>query len=334
MTSMISRSADTDRNLSRTYSLYKLSSDEYDKNEHGTFDYLVENQRGWILMGFPFFSGNSLLPWDRQNWTTLDGHPSPGISEHLLPSISWRWGWKRWYVDMSGDVDDQGWAYAWRFGSSTWHGSHIWFRSFVRRRIWKRLREKMVEEEEQVEHHLPTHLDILANVQTGTNQSEIVLQSQLGFQIEQGPLRVFNQPSQAIPSSKPSRPTLADPAGGIQTVDELSQQIKTCRIDRERIQLIERFVKLKSVELLRQLQSRIAEILDKFEFPDSRQHLVVHLQAAVPSCDSASRKARLHDLIAAVKEYNLRSAYYSEETERKVRESNGPKGKQTVESVC
>ena len=44
---------------------------------------------------------------------------------------------------MGYDVDDQGWSYAFNFGSnSRWHGSHVWFHSFVRRRRWIRLRRR------------------------------------------------------------------------------------------------------------------------------------------------------------------------------------------------
>lgn len=102
---------------------------------------LIENQRGWFILGFPFFSSNMLVPTDPKSWTCgATGRPAPGdISSYPLPDPTWDWTWSRWYVDMAYDVDDQGWSYSWRFRSDTWHGSHVWFHSFVRRRRWIRV---------------------------------------------------------------------------------------------------------------------------------------------------------------------------------------------------
>ncbi|ANB12788.1 hypothetical protein AWJ20_1058 [Sugiyamaella lignohabitans] len=107
-------------------------------------DTVVENQRGWFFMGYPFFSDKSLFPLDPHNWTTGQGRAlNGGMNDYSLPDFTWEWLWKRWYVDMSGDVDDQGWKYSWRFRSRNWHGTHVWFRSFVRKRTWKRIRRKV-----------------------------------------------------------------------------------------------------------------------------------------------------------------------------------------------
>lgn len=107
-------------------------------------DVLIENQRGWFILGFPFFSSNMLFPNDPSSWTCgSTGSPASGdTSSYPLPDPSWDWTWNRWYVDMAYDVDDQGWSYSWRFGSEVWHGSHVWFHSFVRRRRWIRLRHR------------------------------------------------------------------------------------------------------------------------------------------------------------------------------------------------
>lgn len=105
---------------------------------------LIENQRGWLFLGFPFFSANMLVPSDPAEWTCGASGlaTAPGdISSYPLPTPSWEWSWRRWYIDMAYDVDDQGWSYSWSFGSKTWHGSHVWFHSFVRRRRWIRLRQ-------------------------------------------------------------------------------------------------------------------------------------------------------------------------------------------------
>ena len=48
-------------------------------------------------------------------------------------------------MDMSRDVDEEGWEYSFSFQKGfSWHGTHPWFHSFVRRRRWlrKRIRRK------------------------------------------------------------------------------------------------------------------------------------------------------------------------------------------------
>lgn len=54
------------------------------------------------------------------------------------------WAWKSWYVDMTADVDEEGWMYSFSFSPTfAWHGNHVWFHSFVRRRRWLRKRIKL-----------------------------------------------------------------------------------------------------------------------------------------------------------------------------------------------
>lgn len=106
-------------------------------------DILYENQRGLFFFGIPLYSHSSLLNFDSGPWVTHDFRESPvNITNAQLPDPSWEWVWRSWYVDMSGDVDDQGWQYSFSFGSKAWHGTHPWFHSFVRRRRWVRLRVK------------------------------------------------------------------------------------------------------------------------------------------------------------------------------------------------
>ena len=106
-------------------------------------DTLYENQRGWFVFGIPLYSHSSLLNFDPSAWVTRDMRDSPvNITNAQVPDPSWQWAWQTWYVDMSADVDEQGWQYSFSFSSSAWHGSHPWFHSFVRRRRWVRLRMK------------------------------------------------------------------------------------------------------------------------------------------------------------------------------------------------
>ncbi|KAL9000547.1 MAG: hypothetical protein Q9169_000840 [Polycauliona sp. 2 TL-2023] len=108
-------------------------------------DILYENQRGWFLFGMPLYSANSLLNLDPAAWQTSTFHDSPvNITNAQVPDPSWEWAWKTWYVDMSHDVDEEGWEYSFSFQSRfAWHGSHPWFHSFARRRRWLRKRVKV-----------------------------------------------------------------------------------------------------------------------------------------------------------------------------------------------
>lgn len=107
-------------------------------------DVLYENQRGSFLFGIPLYSHSSLLNFDPGPWLNKDFKDSPvNITNAQVPDPSWEWVWKTWYVDMSHDVDEEGWQYSFAFGKQTaWHGTHPWFHSFVRRRRWLRKRVK------------------------------------------------------------------------------------------------------------------------------------------------------------------------------------------------
>lgn len=112
-------------------------------DEH--IDVLYENQRGWFVFGIPLFSSKALwnLRIDQSPWVDAKFKPSPvNITNAQVPDPSWVWEWKSWYVDMSHDVDEEGWQYSLWFRGAAWHGNHPWFHSFVRRRRWLRKRVK------------------------------------------------------------------------------------------------------------------------------------------------------------------------------------------------
>lgn len=112
------------------------------EKEDAAIDVLWENQRGWWAFGVPHFSSKSLLNFDPNPW--LNGHrkASPvDITNAQVPDPDWEWAWKSWYVDMSRDVDEEGWEYSFSFNRGfSWHGSHPWGHSWVRRRRWLRKR--------------------------------------------------------------------------------------------------------------------------------------------------------------------------------------------------
>ncbi|KAJ1963164.1 hypothetical protein GGI12_002219 [Dipsacomyces acuminosporus] len=65
------------------------------------------------------------------------------VHSYQLPDPSWQWVSPRWLIDMTLDVDDDGWQYSTRFSAGRWRGKHSATKSFVRRRRWVRLRRRL-----------------------------------------------------------------------------------------------------------------------------------------------------------------------------------------------
>lgn len=142
-------SQDVSRRQSRGSTAGQQTDEEVDLDaleRQSAVDVLYENQRGWFFFGIPMFSEKSLLNFDPPAWMTRNNEESPvNVTNAQLPDPSWEWAWKTWYVDMSCDVDEEGWQYSFSFASNfSWHGTHPWFHSFVRRRRWLRKRVKRV----------------------------------------------------------------------------------------------------------------------------------------------------------------------------------------------
>lgn len=231
--------------------------EEEDYGPHSVVDRCFEHQRGCFIFGFPFFSANSLMPLvDPKPYTTDKGvMVTGGASSYLLPDVSWKWSWKRWYVDMSLDVDDQGWAYSWRFGSKSWHGVHVWLQSFVRRRQWIRKREKIPCED-----------------------------TKILFKHGEGAIPFDVRPalSSRAPSSSMWIKTMD--TSEIHTVSQLELALQDARLDRERIAILVNFMHdERNMHALWSIANDendkyIATILDSFKYADSKSHLITHLQ--------------------------------------------------------
>jgi hypothetical protein len=154
-----------------TYILYE--------NQRGYSPPQFSNSR-MFLFGKPYFSTNSLVqsfkfdppPYQTTN-TFLTAHPGTLDPCNPTPKAKWppdalklyyssftprdsflsmdslqgytcRWKEERWYVDMRGDVDEEGWEYAfywngkYKWFGGNWHGKAVLFHGFVRRRKWIR----------------------------------------------------------------------------------------------------------------------------------------------------------------------------------------------------
>lgn len=119
-----------------------------------TNDIIIENQRGFSLLGYPLFSPDLLLPvFDPPNFQLLYLNNEKflnilpiSLSKNLNSMIDMyalNYNEKnnnsndsKWYVLMdSNDMDDQGWYYSWNFHSKKWKSKH----GVVRRRFWIKL---------------------------------------------------------------------------------------------------------------------------------------------------------------------------------------------------
>ncbi|KAI8048782.1 hypothetical protein BDF22DRAFT_701232 [Syncephalis plumigaleata] len=107
------------------------------------FESVYENQRGMFVFGVPKFSAKMLNIMDPPPWSDSEFRfVSPNLNSYQLPDPNWEWAHPEWTIDMSCDVDEEGWEYAFHFHNSYWHGAYDVVRSFVRRRRWVRLRRR------------------------------------------------------------------------------------------------------------------------------------------------------------------------------------------------
>jgi len=234
------------RDLSRTDTYQSAGPnqqtiDTKDSKPRSELDILYENQRGSFFFGIPLYSHSSLLNFDPSAWTTQDGRDSAvNITNAQVPDPSWEWVWRAWYVDMSRDVDEQGWQYSFSFGSSQWHGTHPWFHSFVRRRRWVRLRTKVHDRRSrgrsdfERSHMLnEDYFTIHSSKMTSREQSMAGLS-----RVESGPLsRVTTKVDEEEHSEE------------IGDIPSLMHELRLATIDRERIDALKKFVQEGGEEL-------------------------------------------------------------------------------------
>jgi hypothetical protein len=188
-------------------------------------DILYENQRGSFFFGLPMFSHNSLLNLDPAPWSNAVFKDSPvDVITAQVPNPSWAWAWNSWYVDMSGDVDEEGWSYSFAFSPKfSWHGTHVWFNSNVRRRRWLRKRVKTTTDE--------NYLDEWSEPLLQTPPAE--MSSQLNH-VPEG--------DEVQPNSSPKDLDGNDSTTSKGDLETLIQKLKDGRLDREKIQFVEQYL--------------------------------------------------------------------------------------------
>ncbi|KIW28713.1 uncharacterized protein PV07_08351 [Cladophialophora immunda] len=277
------------------------------KHEIHEIDILYENQRGWFFCGIPLYSHSSLLPPDPSPWSTKDLKDSAvNITNAQVPDPTWEWAWNSWYVDMSHDVDEEGWQYSFAFGHNwTWHGTHPWFHSFVRRRRWLR---KRVKRDGHGSYGRPGSMSDAHHL-TGDYFT-------IHSKRDRSPISAVDGAGKtARPSSFISFPSTIDqdePPEEIKDIATLVTALKFAPIDREKIDVVKRFVQQGGEELV-YLKEHIPAIMSFLVFQNSRRQLVSYLKKTAnearehrqtheeenkPEGDAESR--RINNLLSAV----------------------------------
>ncbi|KAH8707593.1 hypothetical protein GQ44DRAFT_662755 [Phaeosphaeriaceae sp. PMI808] len=215
-------------------------------------DILYENQRGWFVFGIPMFSSKALWNFriDPAPWVDSKFKPSAvNITNAQVPDPSWIWDWKSWYVDMSLDVDEEGWQYSFLFRGSPWHGNHPWFHSFVRRRRWLRRRVKQ---------KLPP------------KSKETVRERLFGETFSVGTTLARTTTLGTLSVQASNSTSMNEEVKDIAT---LMSKLKKAAIDREKIVVIHKFIDDGGEELY-YLAEQIPSIMSMLIFQNSRRQLL------------------------------------------------------------
>jgi hypothetical protein len=244
------------------------SSKAHTNDPESHIDILYENQRGFFLAGIPRFSSNSLLNFDPTAWIDSRYRPSAvNITNAQVPDPSWEWAWRCWYVDMSGDVDEEGWEYSFWFGKRcAWHGTHPWFHSFVRRRRWLRKRSKRKTFKPKEEAHALTsdYFTIHSKVRNTQEDAESIANSEKKAQ--------YSVPTSSAWGAKSWGEQQAD-IPEINNISALLRGLKAAAIDREKIVLVRRFLE-QGGEELHYMSENMEQIMKLLVFQNSRKQLL------------------------------------------------------------
>lgn len=262
--------------------------------QEGAFeiDILYENQRGSFFFGVPLFSHNSLLNFDPAPWVNSKLHKSPvDITNAEVPDPTWEWEWKTWYVDMSHDVDEEGWEYSFSFSSAfSWHGTHPWFHSFVRRRRWLRKRVRKGRRE------ILAHHEGAAKLKQGH-----MLNAQY-FTIHPVGIKTPTSSYAGSPGHRSAGSDIKD-EHELWDIVSLIKRLKRAKIDREKLAIVRKFLDQGPDELY-YLAEETPHIMSILVFQNSRRQL---LTTFMRRCDAASKHREEH----------LRSGEPENETEKR-----------------
>ncbi|KAG9743029.1 hypothetical protein KCU73_g8515, partial [Aureobasidium melanogenum] len=245
--------------------------------EDAVIDVLYENQRGWWFFGVPHFSSKTLLNFDPKPW--LNGHkkPSPvNITNAQVPDPSWEWAWKSWYVDMSRDVDEEGWEYSFWFSDGTaWHGTHPWGYSWVRRRRWLRKRVRKQPQKPTQQGHAFTSEYFTIHPQKAPSRSSSFIVSE------------------ARQNLAKAEHYLEDPED-VRDIGSLLNSLKRAAIDREKIVLVRHFID-NGGDDLHYLGEQMETIMSLCVFQNSRRYILTMLSEKLTAAEKLQDEHTAHN---------------------------------------
>lgn len=259
---------------------------------NGLVDVLYENQRGSFLCGIPLFSAAGLWITDPHAWTAIDhGYTPFTIFNATVPDPSWEWVWKRWFVDMSGDVDQNGWTYNINFTRHHWHGHHIWYHSFVRRRRWLRKRRK-VRVSDRTARRLKNPAEDYFTIYSTGHRSARLQQQQRAIDAYLGGTG-GRYDDRGEDEGEDEDEDDEDENGSLTKLDNLGdfyRRLRASRLDREKLDAVDNF--LRNGKDLSALPGEMEQILQFMIFQESRRQLLVLLTA---QSNMLERQAGGHD---------------------------------------
>jgi hypothetical protein len=265
-------------------------------------DVLYENQRGSYLCGKALFSSKALGAADFPPWTNAAQKPSAtNITNAQVPDPSWEWAWNEWSVNHSDDVDEDGWEYSFAFSKKnfwSWHGPK-WYNSFVRRRAWIRKRVKK---------------DSGYLAQEAHRLSSDYFTIQPAMSRSRSPSKAPSMSDGRYSIGQLSRQEIEDDVDreDIRDIGQLMKALKLSRIDREKMEAVENFIKNGGDDLY-YLREHMHEIMSQFIFQASRRSLLAHLSTlfdeetqrckenAENDKEDVTEKRRTYNLEAALK---------------------------------
>ncbi|XMA13138.1 hypothetical protein WAI453_005929 [Rhynchosporium graminicola] len=259
-------------------------------------DILYENQRGGFLCGMPLFSSLALGNLDPSPWTNSAQKTSgTNITNAQVPDPSWEWAWPEWHINHTDEVDEDGWEYSFMFSKKfSWHGKK-WYSSFVRRRAWTRKRVRK---------------------STGYRANEGHMLNSDYFTIHPAESRDTSRNSADSRVKHHSTISRREMEEGIvveeiEDIGTLMKALRLARIDREKTEAVESFIKHGGDDLY-YLRDHMHEIMAMFIFQASRRLLLSHLvkifdqaseenEATEKDKVDPAKKRRLDNLEAALK---------------------------------
>lgn len=249
-------------------------------------DVLYENQRGSFFCGIPLYSSNSLLNFDPSPWQTANfTNSAVNITNFQLPDPSWAWDWKTWYVDMSHDVDEEGWEYSFSFnGIYSWHGTHPFLYSFVRRRRWLRRRVKIHPHKHDGKKGSMKNAHLL-------NEDYFTIHAAKRSRSRESSVDRSTINQSSFMAEKKGDDEADEDLGEINDISALMAALRRSRLDREKIAAVKTFLEQGGDELF-YLPEKIPEILAIFVHQTSCRQLQSYLLEALDEATITESKGK------------------------------------------